>query len=46
VVQDGEFIYSAAGRAELESSDSITVQQALTELVETLLQPFPANRAN
>lgn len=46
VVQDGEFIYSAAGRAELESSDSITVQQALTELVEALLEPFPANRAN
>lgn len=46
VVQDGEFIYSAAGSAELEANDSITVQQALTELVETLLQPFPANRAN
>ena len=46
VIQDGEFIYSAAGSAELEASDSITVQQALTELVETLLQPFPANRAN
>lgn len=46
VVQDGEFIYSAAGSAELEASDSITVQQALTELIETLLEPFPANRAN
>ena len=46
VVQDGEFIYSAAGSAELEASDSITVQQALTTLVETLLEPFPANRAN
>ena len=46
VVQDGEFIYSAAGSAELEANDSISVQQALSELVVTLLQPFPANRSN
>lgn len=43
VVEDGEFIYSAAGSVELEASDSITVQQALTELVQSLLAPFPVN---
>ena len=35
--------YSAAGSAELESKDSISVQQKLEQLVEALLTAYPTN---
>ena len=41
IVENGNFIYSAAGSAELETHDSITIQTALTELVNELLEPYP-----
>ena len=42
IVKDGDFIYSAAGSAELETHDSITIQTALTDLVSALLEQYPA----
>ncbi len=42
IVENGNFVYSAAGSAELETHDSITIQTALTDLVATLLEPYPA----
>ena len=42
MVHNNEFIYSAAGSAELESKDSISVQQKLEQLVEVLLATYPA----
>lgn len=41
IVENGNFIYSAAGSAELETHDSITIQTALTELVNELLELYP-----
>lgn len=41
VVQNGEFVYSASGRTELEAQDSIAVQRELTELVRKLLASYP-----
>ncbi|NMH59513.1 DUF4136 domain-containing protein [Alteromonas ponticola] len=42
IIQNGEFIYSAAGSTELEAKDSITIQKELTNLVHELLRPYPA----
>lgn len=42
IVKNGEFIYSAAGSAELETHDSITIQNALTALVRELLEQYPS----
>ena len=44
VIKDGQFIYSATGSAELEKSDSISIQQSLTELVGELLASYPVNQ--
>ena len=46
VIKNGSFIYSAAGSAELEASDNISVQRALSDLVSKLLQPYPAKGAS
>lgn len=43
MVHNSEFIYSAAGSAELESKDSISVQQKLNQLVDALLTAYPGN---
>ncbi|QPG05536.1 DUF4136 domain-containing protein [Salinimonas marina] len=45
VVQNGEFVYSASGRTQLEAQDSIAVQRELTELVRKLLASYPAKNA-
>ncbi|QJR82887.1 DUF4136 domain-containing protein [Alteromonas pelagimontana] len=42
IIEDGAFIYSAVGSAELDANDSITIQKELTSLVRELLQPYPA----
>lgn len=42
VIKDGQFIYSAVGSTELDAKDSITIQKNLTELVTSLLAPYPA----
>lgn len=42
VVRNGQFIYSASGSVELEKKDSISVQQKLDELVNTLLAQYPS----
>ncbi|GGF69654.1 DUF4136 domain-containing protein [Alteromonas lipolytica] len=42
IIQNGSFIYSAAGSAELKAADRITAQEALTKLVNELLEPYPA----
>ena len=42
VIKNGSFIYSAAGSAELDASDNISVQRALSDLVRELLKPYPA----
>ena len=44
MVKDGKFIYSASGAVELESKDSISIQNKLDELVVKLLEQYPANR--
>ncbi|WP_414828191.1 DUF4136 domain-containing protein [Alteromonas sp. H39] len=43
IIENGTFIYSAAGSAELESHDSITIQTALTKLVDDLLAAYPGS---
>ncbi|MDY6977967.1 MAG: DUF4136 domain-containing protein [Pseudomonadota bacterium] len=42
IVKDGNFIYSASGSIELESKDSISIQNKLDELVTSLLEQYPA----
>lgn len=42
VVKDDRFIYSAVGSVEVESTDSVTIQKKLGELVSDLLDAFPA----
>ncbi|MHC6646241.1 DUF4136 domain-containing protein [Alteromonas sp. HB246098] len=42
IVKDGKFIYSASGSVELESKDSISIQNKLDELVTSLLEQYPA----
>ena len=44
MVKDGKFIYSASGAVELESKDSISIQNKLDELVVKLLEQYPAKR--
>ena len=45
IVKDGKFIYSASGSVELESKDSISIQNKLDELVKSLLEQYPARVA-
>ena len=45
IVKDGKFIYSASGSVELESKDSISIQNKLDELVTSLLEQYPARVA-
>ncbi|MCW8093092.1 DUF4136 domain-containing protein [Alteromonas sp. ASW11-130] len=42
IAQDGTYIYSAAGNAELEYKDSVSIQNKLTNLVHELLEAYPA----
>ena len=42
VVRGDTFIYSALGSVEVESTDSVTIQNKLGELVANLLEAFPA----
>lgn len=42
IVKDGKFIYSTSGSVELESKDSISIQNKLDELVTSLLEQYPA----
>tara|TARA_Y100000296_G_scaffold35043_1_gene40611 strand:+ start:77 stop:673 length:597 start_codon:yes stop_codon:yes gene_type:complete len=42
IVKDEKFIYSASGSVELESKDSISIQNKLDELVTSLLEQYPA----
>ena len=42
IVKDGRFVYSASGHVELDSKDSISVQQKLDELVIQLLDRYPS----
>ncbi|WP_303458083.1 DUF4136 domain-containing protein [Alteromonas sp. 1_MG-2023] len=42
VVKGEKFIYSAVGSVEVESTDSVTIQNKLGELVANLLEAFPA----
>jgi len=44
MVKDGTFVYSASGAVELESKDSISIQNKLDELVIKLLEQYPSNR--
>ena len=44
IVKDGKFIYSASGSVELESKDSISIQNKLDELVTSLLEQYPRNK--
>lgn len=41
IVKDGNFIYSASGSIDLKAKDSISVQNALDELIGTLLEQYP-----
>ena len=45
IVKDEKFIYSASGSVELESKDSISIQNKLDELVTSLLEQYPARVA-
>ena len=44
MVKDGKFIYSASGVVELESKDSISIQNKLDELVIRLLEQYPPKK--
>lgn len=44
-IRNGTYIYSAAGSAELEARDNISIQQALTSLVGELLAPYPTKKS-
>ena len=44
MVKDGKFIYSASGVVELESKDSISIQNKLDELAIRLLEQYPPKK--
>ena len=41
VTKENTFVYTASGSTEIKASDAITVQRALNELVESLLDNYP-----
>lgn len=41
VTKENTFVYSASGSTKIEANDAITVQRALDELVESLLDNYP-----
>lgn len=43
ITKDSQIIYSASGSVEIDSKDTISIQQKLDELVESLLASFPPN---
>ena len=45
-IRNGTYVYSAAGSAELEAADNISIQQALNSLVGELLASYPAKRTD